>query len=36
MRRAEINAKLREIIEFSEIEQFIDTPVKRYSLRHVR
>ncbi len=31
MRRAEINQKLKEIIEFSEIEQFIDTPVKRYS-----
>ena len=31
MRRAEINAKLKEIVEFSEIEQFIDTPVKRYS-----
>ena len=31
MRRAEIDKKLREIIEFSEIEQFIDTPVKRYS-----
>lgn len=31
MRRAEINKKLKEIIEFSEIEQFIDTPVKRYS-----
>lgn len=31
MSRAEVNAKLREIIEFSEIEQFIDTPVKRYS-----
>ena len=31
MRRSEIAAKLSEIIEFSEIEQFIDTPVKRYS-----
>lgn len=31
MTRAEINEKLREIIDFSEIEQFIDTPVKRYS-----
>ncbi len=31
MRKSEINKKLDEIIEFSEIEQFIDTPVKRYS-----
>ena len=31
MKRSEINEKLDEIIEFSEIEQFIDTPVKRYS-----
>ena len=31
MNRAEVNSKLKEIIEFSEIEQFIDTPVKRYS-----
>ena len=31
MRKSEIAAKLDEIIEFSEIEQFIDTPVKRYS-----
>ena len=31
MNRAETNRKLKEIIEFSEIEQFIDTPVKRYS-----
>ena len=31
MRRAEINAKLDEIIAFAEIEKFMDTPVKRYS-----
>ena len=31
MNRAETTSKLKEIIEFSEIEQFIDTPVKRYS-----
>lgn len=31
MTKAEIRRKLTEIIDFSEIEQFIDTPVKRYS-----
>jgi lipopolysaccharide transport system ATP-binding protein len=31
MRRSEISVKLDEIIEFSGIEKFIDTPVKRYS-----
>lgn len=31
MSRAETTSKIKEIIEFSEIEQFIDTPVKRYS-----
>jgi len=31
MRRAEITSKFKEIVEFSEIEKFIDTPVKRYS-----
>ena len=31
MRRAEINRKLPEIVAFSEIEKFLDTPVKRYS-----
>jgi len=31
MRRAEIDAKFDEIVEFSEVTQYIDTPVKRYS-----
>ena len=31
MNRAETSSKLREIVEFSEIAPFIDTPVKRYS-----
>ncbi|MGA7627262.1 MAG: ABC transporter ATP-binding protein, partial [Methanoregula sp.] len=31
MKRREIDVKLDEIIKFSEIEQFLDTPVKRYS-----
>lgn len=31
MSRAEIGAKFDEIVAFSEIEQFLDTPVKRYS-----
>ena len=31
MRRLEIDAKFDEIVEFSGIEKFIDTPVKRYS-----
>ena len=31
MSRAEINHKFDEIVSFSEIEQFLDTPVKRYS-----
>ncbi len=31
MRKAEIKAKLDEIVDFAEVERFIDTPVKRYS-----
>jgi len=31
MRQAEIASKFDEIVAFSEVEQFIDTPVKRYS-----
>jgi lipopolysaccharide transport system ATP-binding protein len=31
MRRAEIRARFDEIVEFAEIERFLDTPVKRYS-----
>ncbi len=31
MSRAEINNKFDEIVEFSEVENFLDTPVKRYS-----
>jgi lipopolysaccharide transport system ATP-binding protein len=31
MRRREIQRKFDEIVDFSEISQFIDTPVKRYS-----
>jgi lipopolysaccharide transport system ATP-binding protein len=31
MKRREIDAKLDEIVKFSEIEKFLDTPVKRYS-----
>ena len=31
MKRREIDAKLDDIIKFSEIEKFLDTPVKRYS-----
>ncbi len=31
MKRAEIESKFDEIVGFSEVEKFIDTPVKRYS-----
>jgi len=31
MKNAEIESKFDEIVEFSEVSQFIDTPVKRYS-----
>jgi len=31
MRRAEIDRKFDEIVAFSEVEKFVDTPVKRYS-----
>jgi len=31
MRRAEIRRKFEPIVEFSEMERFLDTPVKRYS-----
>jgi lipopolysaccharide transport system ATP-binding protein len=37
MRRAEIERKFDEIVAFAEVEEFIDTPVKRYSSgMHVR
>jgi lipopolysaccharide transport system ATP-binding protein len=31
LRRAEVTAKFDEIVAFAEVDQFIDTPVKRYS-----
>ncbi len=32
MKRAEIGRRFDEIVDFSEVEEFIDTPVKRYSI----
>ena len=34
--RREIARQFDEIVDFAEVEQFLDTPVKRYSQRHVR
>ncbi|MDW7775570.1 MAG: hypothetical protein SCH39_04420, partial [Methanosarcinales archaeon] len=31
MKKREIDAKFDEIVQFAEIEKFLDTPVKRYS-----
>ena len=31
MSRAEIDRKFDEIVDFAEVEKFLDTPVKRYS-----
>ena len=31
MQKTEIESKFDEIVDFAEVEQFIDTPVKRYS-----
>src|SRR5205085_7974260 len=31
MKRAEINRKFDEMVAFAEVEEFVDTPVKRYS-----
>jgi len=31
MSKAEVDSKIEQIIDFSEVQQFIDTPVKRYS-----
>jgi lipopolysaccharide transport system ATP-binding protein len=31
MKKVEVDRKFEEILDFSEVEQFIDTPVKRYS-----
>ena len=31
MRRAEIRRRFDEIVDFADVERFLDTPVKRYS-----
>ncbi len=36
MNRREIDRKFDEIVDFAEVEQFVDTPVKRYSSRRSR
>ncbi len=36
MSRREIDRKFDEIVDFAEVEQFVDTPVKRYSSRRSR
>ena len=36
MTRREIGRKFDEIVAFAEVEQFLDTPVKRYSSRDIR
>ncbi len=33
MKRAEIRSKFDEIVEFADVNQFIDNPVKYYSTR---
>ena len=33
MKKAEIHKKFDEIVAFAEVEKFIDTPVKRYSVK---
>jgi lipopolysaccharide transport system ATP-binding protein len=31
MTRAEVRRKFEEVVAFSEVERFLDTPIKRYS-----
>jgi len=33
MKKAEIHKKFDEIVAFAEVEKFIDTPIKRYSVK---